>query len=301
MAILRESASLTKGQDGVYQIRIIGKDIEGSSGFWPADVVEKYVPAAFPKGTKINADHDPESAGRARSVMHIMGKLISDPISKPDGMYADVYFGREYQTFIEDFHDVIGMSIAASGETEQYEDKVSGKMKTRVTSIKPSPLNSVDVVSAPGAQGKIMKEALKDIQESLVTEEEKEAKQVDEKDIQAIAEAVGKALAPTLEAFGKELVEALAPAEEEKPETDLAAVTEAALEAGLTKRAREKVVEAVKSGAELKEAIAEEKAYHDEIQASLKQDLEEEETGRVTGSTRLAERFESLSIFAGDK
>lgn len=300
MVILRESVALPQGKDGVYRIRIIGKDVYGSSGYWSADVVEQYIPAAFPKGTRVYADHDLEYSGQSRPVKQIMGKLISDPISQPDGMYADVYFGREYQTFIEDFHDVIGMSISASGDTEEYEDKSSGKMMTRVLSIEPSELNSVDVVSAAGAQGKIM-EAFKDIQESLVTEEKKEAKQVDEKEIQAIAEAVGKALAPTLESFGKELVEALAPAEEEKPETDFAAVTEAALEAGLTKRARNKVVEAVKAGADFKEAIAEEKAYHDEIQESLKQDLEEEETGRVSGSTKLAERFESLSIFAGDK
>src|SRR5699024_6052584 len=101
------------------------------------------------------------------------------------------------------------------------------------------------------------------------------------------------------------LVESLKPDEAgDEGEPDLAAVTESAVEAGLPKQARAKVVEAVKAGAVVEEAIKAEKDYIESVLAEVK--TEEEHAGeagkiRESGSGSLDEKFNSLTIFGGKK
>ena len=100
---------------------------------------------------------------------------------------------------------------------------------------------------------------------------------MDEKDIERIAEAVKAVLTPLVESLKPE-----APVEEEVAEPDMAAVTESALEAGLTKSARARVAAAVKAGVEVEEAIKAEKDLKAEILAEAETASAE---GRViTGS-----------------
>lgn len=313
--VIRESSgALPKGSDGKYRIRLIGSDVQGSSGYYPREILERDGASAWPAGTKIYADHpsmDEIENRPERSVRNIAGYLLNDAQMQEDGLYADVQFGRDYRTLVEDFHSVIGMSIYAGGEIEESEDE-SGNIVRRVTSIYPSPTNSVDLVTVAGAQGAIteaLTESFREIAEnkSGVTATDKESERIvpmDEKDIKAIVDGLTEALAPTIAAVNT-LVESLKPDEAgDEGEPDLAAVTESAVEAGLPKQARLKVVEAVKAGADVEEAIKAEKDYMESILAEVKVEAHEQfETGHVreAGTVSLEDKFNSLSIFGGKK
>lgn len=255
---LLESASLTATAEGKYEIRIIGFDVQGTGGFYSKELAERDVPAAFPKGTKIYFDHG-EGDRSVRPVRDLAGRLISDPYAKADGMYAKVQFNKVARDIIEDMHEALGMSIKATGDIIENEH---GRIVTR---IHPHRLNSVDIVTEAGADGTISEK----LEEEYA---ERETVALEEKDIAAIAEAVVTALAP-------------AP-KDEVEEVDFAAVAESAFDAGLPKSARLKVVEAVKSGTDLAEAIKAEKEYIAEISESVKAD--EEPAGKVTVESKVS-------------
>ena len=215
---------------------------------------------------------------------------------REDGVYAQVQFARDYQNLIEDFHDVLGMSIHVQGEVEESED-ASGNIVRNVTSLYPSPLNSVDLVTVAGAEGRVSEKLAESFR---VTER---TVQVDEKDIKAIAEAVKAALEAPITTLA-EAVDALKPAapmeDDKENEPDLAAVTESAVEAGLPKSARIRVVEAVRLGADADEAIKAEQGYIEQVLAEAGQDAAGgkivESGGTTDYATAISEMFK-----AGDK
>lgn len=293
--LVESTGTLSHGRNGLFEIKLIGADIQGSSGYYPREVLERDGSAAFPKNTKVYLDHpslDEAENRPERSVRNIAGYLTEDAEMREDGLYGKVQFGRDYQTLIEDFAPILGMSIRAPGEIEESEDE-SGIMVKNVTAIYSHPMNSVDVVTVPGAQGAIvgaLNESFREISEGKETER---TVPVDEKDIQAIVAGVIEALQPTFDAVAT-IAESLKPAEEEETGPDLAEVTESAVAAGLTKTARGRVVEAVKAGTPVEEAIETEKAIAAEILAEAKVEDHDGETGVVRGSTDLQSRFESL-------
>ena len=298
--MLNESAyGLPKAKDNKYLVKLIGSNVQGSSGFYSHEMLEQYAGSAFPKGTKIFLDHPTASEAEERpirSVKHLAGKTVSDVEMREDGVYAQVQFARDYQNLIEDFHDVLGMSIHVQGEVEESED-ASGNIVRNVTSLYPSPLNSVDLVTVAGAEGRVSEKLAESFR---VTER---TVQVDEKDIKAIAEAVKAALEAPITTLA-EAVDALKPAapmeDDKENEPDLAAVTESAVEAGLPKSARIRVVEAVRLGADADEAIKAEQGYIEQVLAEAGQDAAGgkivESGGTTDYATAISEMFK-----AGDK
>lgn len=289
------------GTPGLYEIRLIAADVQGSSGYYSREILERDGAVAFPAGTKVFLDHpsqDELENRPERSVRHIAGYLTKDAEMREDGLYGPVKFGRDYQTFIEDFHSVLGMSIRAAGEIEESEDE-SGTIRRNVTAIYPGPLNSVDVVTAPGAQGAIVSALHESFREITENKETERTVHMDEQDIKRIVEAVTAALTPLVESLKPE-----APVEE-VTEPDLAAVTESALAAGLTKTARARVVAAVRAGTEVEEAIQAEKTLADEILAEAAAAATVEEsvitTGRIVegGKVDPTEAFNSLNFGLG--
>lgn len=102
---------------------------------------------------------------------------------------------------------------------------------------------------------------------------------------EAMDEETAKALVAQVEALStafEGLVESLKPPVAEEGEVDRAAVTESALEAGLSKTARERVLKAVESGETPEDAIKAEKALRDEILAEATD--ESNGTGRIRES-----------------
>lgn len=291
---LKESA----GTPGLYEIKLIASDVQGSSGYYSRDILERDGATAFPPKTKVYLDHpsaDENEQRPERSVRNIAGYLASVPEMREDGLYGKVQFGRDHIQFIEDFHSVLGMSIRAAGELEEVED-ASGTIVKNVSAIYPSVMNSVDVVTAPGAQGAIVGALHESFQGILEIKETERIVPMDEKDIKALAEALAASLKPAFIALAESLTP-VAP-EEEVAEPDLAAVTESAIEAGLSKPARERVVAAVKAGSEIEEAIKAEKDYTAAVLAEAGTTVVE---GTVRGSSDLQAKWDDLFPNTGGK
>lgn len=268
--ILSEAA----GPDGkiLYEVKIIAVG-QGSSGFYAADVLETYGASAFPAGTHFFVNHKSDSERPERDVRNLVGALTeaahfdADHAEGP-GLYGAVEFTTEGLALVREVKDFIGLSINAQGKIREADDGTSV-----VESLEPSPLNSVDLVTRAGAGGKIL-----GLMESYGTsgrivetnvapfgatiETERKDMLTDE-DLTKIVAGITEALA----ASNAALVEALRPVapkvEDQTP--DLAAATEAAVDANLPKVARDKVRNAVAAGKTIEEAVRTEVEYRDEL------------------------------------
>jgi hypothetical protein len=294
-----------------YRIRLMGwepgaKTIEGSSAIYPVAVLERDIAAAFPKGTRMRANHDGicESGGDIRRVI---SKTISDPVIEADGAYADAQIAEQWSPYMREFADVIGLSISAAGEVEmevdedgstllddygnpvKKVDEATGKnILSRLFSQEESPYNAVDFVEAPGADGRIVA-ALESAKTRFLDMNVREqatfaSRYLEEKaseapkpksnregkkmDPEELAAAFAESESKTIAAVEK-VLESRLPKAPEPEEVDLTKVAESAFAAGLTPGARQAVYEAVKNGAKAEDAIAREKAREDEIRKSL--------------------------------
>lgn len=292
VTLSESTTGLTPKSEGLYDVRLIASDIQGSSGYYSRGVLESHGKAAFPMGTKVYLDHptrDEAENRPERSVKDIAGYIASEPEMREDGLYGAVKFGESYVQLMKDFAPILGMSIRAQGEIEESEDE-SGTIRRNVTALYPSPLNSVDVVTAPGAGGKIVGALHESFREISETKETERTVPMDEKDIQRIVEALKPLFVTLAESLKPE-----APQKEEETAPDLAAVTESAVEAGLTKAARARVVASVKAGTDIAEAIQAEKDYTAEVLAEAKIETNDTANGVVhKGNADVAARFNAL-------
>jgi hypothetical protein len=150
---INESAR-TAGSGLKRRARIIEGDRWGSSAYYPREVLERDGPRVFTAGTQMFEDHLSENERWDRpegSVGKLVGKLISDAIYEGDGLYADVEFYESYGPRINEIGDDIGLSVRASGLTEDAEmDGRYGPVLVAFLSA-----DSVDVVTRAGAGGKL--------------------------------------------------------------------------------------------------------------------------------------------------
>lgn len=284
---LRETTLLEKVAGNRYRVRIIQAG-QGSSGHYTPEVLEEYGPTAFPKGTHCYVDHGQDR--KARSVDSIAGVLDSDPVfeAEDESLYATMKFTSRGMKIVEELKEDVGLSISASGTIN--EDGF-------VESIEYSPLNSVDLVSRAGANGRILEllESYNEMHEneisatlSSVNTNVSEEAGADEREpmtpeeITAVATAISEALAPRFDALTEALTPAPVEPVEPKDEPDLVAAVEAAVEADLPKVQREAVVAAVAAGTPLEEALTAQKTLRDQILSEAAGDA----GGRVVGSTK---------------
>lgn len=274
--------SLPKGKDGVYRVRIIEANVKGSSGFYSGEMLEAYGPAAFPAQTLSHLDH-PSLSERddrpERSVLTLGGYTVSEPIVESDGLYVDMFFAGKAREVVENFGAVIGLSIRAQGDIEESER--DGETIREVKAIYPSPLNSIDLVTVPGAGGKIIAA----LEESLKVSEAPSADngKVSPMEIQELAEkvdALTEAVAGMVSLFTP-IAESLKP--EEAPEVDVVEAVRAAGEAAhdLPKDLRDVVIEAVK--ADPKADVTALVAKQNELVESIRETIVEAE-GFIVGS-----------------
>lgn len=248
----------------------------GSSGFYTGEALQNTGPAAWPIGTKINADHqswEDYMNFPAGSVKTLIGVISSTPEYKDDGtdlpgLYANVEFSNEWAPFIEQFAPFLGMSIQAQG----YGEERTAEGQTIIDGFVPSVLNTVDLVAAAGAKGQLLEaiESYKEsdtliskIVENFTSDESRKDIGMKPEDITALAEALATALAP---AFTK-ITEALTPVVEEVvvETVDNAEIVEALVASELPKTGRARVLEALKAGTEVAAAITAEKEYVAEV------------------------------------
>lgn len=140
--------------DGTAEIRIIAPG-QGSSGFYPADVLMRDGPKVFTEGTQIYLDHPSVSDERERperSVKDLAGALTGPAVWREDGLYAPVKFIDSVAPHIGAIAPISGMSIRASGKAGTRD--IGGKKVRTIESIDVA--HSVDVVTRAGAGGKVM-------------------------------------------------------------------------------------------------------------------------------------------------
>lgn len=151
---LAEAAGGQKPKGRRFRARIIQGDIQGSSGFYPAEMLKRDA-GVFREGLPVFLDHPgaTESYDRPeRSVRDLAGRLSTAATYESDGLYADVEVYEHWAPVIEAMAADIGMSIRASGTVEaSTQDGIRGPIVTSLAEAA-----SVDFVTAAGAGGKIV-------------------------------------------------------------------------------------------------------------------------------------------------
>jgi hypothetical protein len=146
-------------RDGTIPVKLIQPGW-GSSGFYPAEVLERDGPVVFPAGTKMYWNHPTltEEAERPEGdLRNLAAELVSgarweaNGIAGP-GLYADAKVFGAYQDAVGELAPHIGVSIRAAGRAVAGEaDGRQGRIVQQLVSAR-----SVDFVTEPGAGGQII-------------------------------------------------------------------------------------------------------------------------------------------------
>lgn len=145
--------------DGLISVKVI-KPGMGSSGYYPAEVLERDGAKVFARGTKMYADHATaaEEAERPEgSIKNLVGEFVSDARYEAQGaagpgLYADAKVFEHWRPFIEELAPHIGVSIRASGRAKPGE--VEGRRVPVIEELVSA--RSVDFVTTPGAGGQVL-------------------------------------------------------------------------------------------------------------------------------------------------
>ena len=250
----------------VWNARLIASGVSLNGKYYSGEMLESTGPAAFPVGTLVHADH--QTWGEAydrpeKSVNTIIGAIATEPkldtVDGVEGLYANVEFTEEWAPRVEQIAPFVGLSISTqyiADETAEREDGVE-----TVAAFVPFPTNSVDLVTVPGAKGKLLR-ALESFSKPHNVEKVKKAMTAEE--IEALATALANKLSDTNDDVS------------EKESVDVEEVAEAMITAGLPKPAREAAFRRIRSGESVKEAIAGEENYMKSLSDALKAKAAEE-------------------------
>jgi hypothetical protein len=260
-----------------WRIKIIEGDRQGSSAWYPKEALESGK-GLFTSGIRIYKNHpslDEKLSRPERSVEDIIGYLSENAEYDGKDLYAKATFFPEYQEFVKSRAEagVIGMSIRAEGEMAEGDD---GPVLERFTAV-----HSVDVVTTPGAGGGfdtlLESERKISASESDAESHKKEEQMELPKELTAALDALVESSKKNADAVAK-LVERAEAEDKEKADLAEAARREAEektvdpldvakqlAESGLTPAAQARVLDAVKAGKELTEAITAEKDYSKSI------------------------------------
>lgn len=195
--VLVESLTGTPGQLAKkFRARIIEADRWGSTAYYPKDVLERDGSRVFTSGLAMYADHPTESESwerPERSIHDMVGKLTSDAVMESDGLYADVEFYDSFLQEINEKHEDVGLSVRATGLTEDAE--MDGRFGPVLVGLLSA--DSVDVVTRAGAGGKLT---------SILESDRSPAGQpIDRKDTQSMTDVTKE----DFDALRTELVEAI--------------------------------------------------------------------------------------------
>ena len=140
-----------QSSDGTYPVTILTPGL-GASAYYSESVVAKYAPTAFPKNTHVYLTHQRGEGGEP-DTSRLLGSLIEDTvIRESDGAAINRFKPiRKHAEFVEDVHKLVGLSIAARGDSHM--GMIEGKQVRIADSIDYHIANTVDLVSYPGRTG----------------------------------------------------------------------------------------------------------------------------------------------------
>lgn len=146
---IREADGKSSGR---WKIMLIEADVQGSSGFYSAEVLKRDGPKAFPAGTHVFVDHPTESEEwerPERSVKDLAGYTLSEAAfengADGHGLFAIFQSFPNWAELVEAWKDHVGMSIRAMGlrdENGHVTELIRGE--------------SVDIVTRAGAGGRLV-------------------------------------------------------------------------------------------------------------------------------------------------
>lgn len=267
--LLQEASAVSPSKVGNRWRGILAVPGQGSSGYYSEEVLRTYGPAAIAPGAKAFINHDEERNPKDMIGVYPDGAYYEEGV----GLVGELEVFPHWKDFVEAVGPHAGLSIYMMGESDA---------DGNVTALIESPTNGIDLVSYPGLAGSGLVEKLYESAHKTSAEAEpgttvadtqkKEAKVMDEltKLVEALALKVDEKFS-ALEAKVDSIVtlsESAADAEAEKLEA--LEVAEALANAELTDKGRKRVLESVKVGGTIAEAIADEKAYRDEVLAESK-------------------------------
>lgn len=292
---LLEQGSLVeaKRSNGTFPVRIITEG-KGSSAVYPREVLERYKDVFAGRPMFRNHPKDPNRP-EERGIEGIIGRLgpvvEAREVDGVLGLYAEATIpDPQWAKFVEDYSDVIGVSVYIAGEVvEQGGERVLESFDGS------DPYSSVDFVVAAGRGGRVERamESLRILETSTEVEDgtatadadiqEDEVENMEElkASVAALAESV-TALTVKVDSIVT-LTESAAEASQDT--VDAFAVAEelatAVAEANLPEVGRKRVIEAVKGGSAVAEAVAAEVAYVKAVTESVAASSEPVAGGRV--------------------
>jgi hypothetical protein len=267
-----------------WRIKIIEGDRQGSSAYYPKEVVEagKHL---FGKGVRSFKNHpsaDEKWNRPERSIDDIVGYLSESAEYDGKDLWASLTIVESERERIKELAEagLIDISIRAAGEMVEGTNGMELKKFTAV--------HSVDIVTQGGAGGKFGEVLESDRKQVSASESVAESKK--KEDIMELPKEFTDALDALVES-GKQTATAVAAlveraSTEDKAKADAleeakkkaeptapsaAEIAGALVEAELPKAAHAKVIAAVESGTELAEAITAEKDYLKTITESVKE------------------------------
>lgn len=137
---------------------------QGSTGVYTREALQGSFAEAFPVGTHMYIDHATEAETDERpegTLTKLAAVIVETPYWRDDpepGMYATVEVVEQWAPFIEQVADIIGVSIHCGATLAQDDDIVTAGEPSPpvIESFIPSPVNSVDFVTVPGAGGRLV-------------------------------------------------------------------------------------------------------------------------------------------------
>ncbi|MCX6024012.1 MAG: hypothetical protein NTZ05_20230 [Chloroflexi bacterium] len=146
-------------QDGTVPIKLIAPGW-GSSGYYPAAVLERDGPATWPAGTKMYWDHPTISEDQERperSLRDLAAELVTAAAYNANGadgpgLYAESKVFGAFKDSVEELAPHIGVSIRALGKAR--DGQAEGRSGPIVESLVKG--KSVDFVTQAGAGGKVL-------------------------------------------------------------------------------------------------------------------------------------------------
>lgn len=256
---------------------VLAKPGQGSSGFFSEDVLREFGPKALAPGAKAFIDHKEDRSTRDMIGVYPDGAHYEEGV----GLVGELEVFPHWKDFVEAVGPHAGLSIYMKGEVDKDDN---------VISLLPDRMNGVDLVSYPGLEGSGLVEKLYESAHKASGNPEQngtataasrveENKEQSPMEISELAEKVD-ALAESIQALVgvvTPLAESLKP--EEKPEVDVAAAVESAIdratESEIPKELRGPIIEAAKAGADVDAVISEQKAIVEAIKSRLTVNLQE--------------------------
>jgi hypothetical protein len=152
-----EAEAATGVLPSLYTVQIIKGDVWGSSGYWPAKVIEADGARTWPSGTHMYIDHPTESEEierPERSIRDLAGVLEGDPVYDPNAkaLVGKMRVMEQFKPLVASIGKHIGVSIRASA-TGQW-GKAEGREGRVMTGLVQG--YSVDLVTKAGAGGAII-------------------------------------------------------------------------------------------------------------------------------------------------